>query len=71
MFYDFRSCGTRCSWTQSGVQIAILNGMVWLLVLLVAAPLLVFAAHLSAVAIRCMELDERLERLLQKAQVKA
>lgn len=53
------------------MQIAILNGMVWLLVLLVAAPLLVFAAHLSAVAIRCMELDERLERLLQKAQVKA
>jgi hypothetical protein len=45
--------------------------MVWLLALLIAAPLLVFAAHLSAVTARCAELDERLERLIQKVQVKA
>ncbi len=45
--------------------------MVWLLALLIAAPLLVFAAHLSAVSARCVEIDEHLERLIQKVQAKA
>ena len=45
--------------------------MVWLMALLIVAPLLVFAAHLSAVVARCAELDERLETLIQKVQAKA
>jgi hypothetical protein len=45
--------------------------MVWLLALLIAAPLLVFAAHLSAVIARCADLDGRLEHLIQKVQAKA
>ncbi len=48
-----------------------LRSMVWLLALLIAAPLLVFAAHLSAVIARCADLDGRLELLIQKVQAKA
>lgn len=45
--------------------------MVWLLALLIAAPLLVFSAHLTAMLARCKEMDEKMEHLLRKVRVEA